>query len=129
MKKKIAASKAFKKKEPEGIRGIVPLAQSSDLSYLDTATIAALYKIEVSVQYRGSNVYLIKHKAPLHEQMLSLPRKEDFVRMIKKELGVNIEPLIVKEREKECFTCNMVGGRCLDPKTCGQPDAVNNFEK
>lgn len=120
MKKKIGASKAKKLKE-KVIIPIIPLAPLNSLSYLDRPTIAALHEIDVSVQYAGNNVYLVKHKGPNHHQMLSLPTKDRFNEMIKKELKVDIAPLIIKHREKDCFTCNLSGVSCLDPKTCGQP--------
>ena len=129
MKKKIAASKAAKAKAKKAVITEVPLTQTNDLSYLDKPTIAALQEIKISVQYRGRNVYLVKHLGKNHLRMLSLPNKDSFVDMIKKEVGVDISPIIIKHRQKDCFTCNLSGVSCLDSKTCGQPEIVTDKNK
>lgn len=123
MKKKISATKAKRNKAMKSV--IIPLTEDRMDCYLDRAIIHALHENNISVNYRGACIYLVLHKGPHHEQVMSLPRESEFLDIIKNEFKVDVAPFIVKHRESDCFTCNMIKGKCLDPKTCGNIIKIN----
>lgn len=117
MKKPISASRAKKQKELKNV--VIPLIEDRMDTYLDRAIIHALHENNISVSYRGTLVYLTLHKGVSYSQVMSLPKEDEFLKVLKEELKIDLAPFIVKHRESDCFTCGMMQGKCLDPKTCG----------